>query len=270
MRNTIWLVTLAALLLPVAAMAGPGMSGSLPQGSPLALSIVDVAAPAPAGPALNPSVIALSTPLVAPIRYRPRAYRERGRVMPTTWQLHAGFFDPTDNFSTGFYGGFRAGPQIDPNVQIGAGVDWWHKSQSQTVNIDTGPLPGGGTTERQLELSHSSADLIPILAFVQFSGDENMSVIPYAGAGLGYAWLFLHADDFQTGTSFDATYGGFAWQGWAGVGIPLNGQSRLVGEVFYNGTEVGRDVDDVFLGATYREIVKMNGVGARFGMSWGF
>ncbi len=269
MRITIWSLTLAAALVPGVALAAPGTSGSLTDASPLALSIVTPDASTPAT-ALNPSVVALTTPLVAPIRYRPGHYRGRGYVMPTTWQIHAGFMDPTDNFSTGFYGGFRGGPQVSPNVQIGVGVDWWHKSESQTVNIDQGPLPGGGTTERQLELSHSSVDLLPMLAFVQVSGDENLAVIPYGGAGIGYEVLFLSAEDFQTATSFDATYGGFGWQAWGGFGVPLSGQSRINAEVFYNGSEVGRDVEDRFSPVTFREIVKMNGVGVRVGLQWGF
>jgi len=271
MRSTIWLVTLAVALLPAAVATGAGVSGSTSQVSPLALSVVEPGASALiVGPALNPSVTALATPLVAPVRYRPRAYREHGRVMPTTSQVHVGFFDPTDNFSTGFYGGFRVGPQVDPRVQIGLAVDWWHKAESQTVSIDQGPLPGGGTGERRLELSRSSADMIPILGFVQISGDENMAVIPYVGAGVGFAALFLNADDYQSGETFDATYGGFAWQVWGGAGVPLSGRARLNGEVFYNGCEVGRDVDDPFYAATYREIVKMDGVGMRVGVQWGF
>lgn len=268
MRSSIWLVLLAAVLSPVAAPADPGPSTYLPQGSVFALPVAGVVMPLLAPGA--PPTVSLATPVVAGVRYRPREYRERGRVMPTTTQLHVGFFDPTDNFSSGFNGGFRIGPQADPNVQIGLALDWWHKSESHTVSIEQGPLPGGGTGERRLELSRSSADLVPILGFVQVSGSENMSVIPYAGIGAGFEVLSLSADDFETGESFEATYAGFGWQVWAGAAVPLSGRTRVTGEVFYNGCEVGRDVDDAYYAATYRELVKMDGVGLRIGLSWGF
>ena len=267
MRSNFWAATLVALMLPAA--AGSATSTGPAPGPSLALAIVDVASAAwSAGPAASVPSLALAAPLVAPVRYRPREYRARGSAMPTTSQIHAGFFDPSENFSTGFYGGFRVGPQVDPRLQLGLAVDWWHKGESQTVRIDQGPLPGGGSGERRRELSRSSADLIPILFFAQLSGDENLSIIPYGGAGIGYEVLSLTAEDYATRQIFDAAYGGLGWQVWAGAAMPLSGRTRVTGEVFYNGSEVGRDVDDFEF--SYREIVKMNGVGMRFGASWGF
>jgi len=271
MRTNLWMAAIAATLISVAAAAGPGAAGSLPQNPSLA-PVVDAGTVALTTDAAAPRSFALTTPLAAGITYRPRAYRSRQSVMPTTTQIHVGFFDPTDNFSTGFDGGFRIGPQVDPHVQLGLAMDWWHKSESATMGLGSVPLPGG-TGSEQLVLSRSTADLVPILAFVQVSGDENMPVIPYGGFGVGYEWLVLNADDFATGDSFDQTFGGFGWQLWGGAGVPLDGRTRINGEVFYNGSEVGSDVD-VYLTdigtATVRDVVKMNGLGMRFGVSWGF
>jgi hypothetical protein len=97
-----------------------------------------------------------------------------------------------------------------------------------------------------------------------------MQLVPYIGGSLGYELMNLSADNFQTGQSFDATYGGWGWQAWAGVGIPLSGQARLNGEVFINQAELGRDVGDDASGQTVRETVKANGAGLRIGMAWGF
>jgi hypothetical protein len=270
MRTYLWKAALVAALLPVTAAASPGASGSLLQNSSLVMPLVSFAPAADlATEALAPSTFALATPFVGGVGYRPRAYRSHASVMPTTTQVHIGFFDPTDNFSTGFEGGFRMGPQVDPHVQIGLAMDWWHRSESTTM--DLGPRVGGRST--RLVLSKSSADLLPILAFVQVSGDENMPVIPYGGFGAGYEWLFLTGEDYQVPGSYDQTLGGFGWQLWGGVGVPLDGRTRVNGEVFYNGSEVGRDVDvdipEIGL-ATVRDVVKMNGLGMRFGLSWGF
>src|SRR5437660_8586622 len=66
------------------------------------------------------------------VHYRPRSYgRSRyNSFMPFVTQLHAGFFDPSGSPSSGFLFGLRAGPMVDPHVQLGASVDWEHKSAS--------------------------------------------------------------------------------------------------------------------------------------------
>ena len=270
MRTSIWIAVLVAASLPAVAAADRGAPAATSSAATLALPIVDPGTAVLSG-AARPATVGFTVPFVGGVRYRPRYYRERQPIMPVTTQVYAGFFDPTDNFSTGFNGGFRAGPQIDPHVQIGMAVDWWHKSESERMSLGTVPLPGGSGSE-ELVLSRSTANLLPILGFVQVSGDENMPVIPYAGVGAGYEWLFLNADDYVTGESFDQTFGGFGWQLWGGAALPLSGRSRLIGEVFYNGSEVGSDVDvptpDGLL--TVRDVVQMNGVGMRFGLSWGF
>ncbi len=273
MRTYLWKAALVATLLPVTAAASPGASGSLLETSSFAMPLVSVTpATVVAAPAGTPPTLALSSPFVGGVGYRPRAYRSRASVMPTTTQVHVGFFDPSDNFSSGLVGGFRMGPQVDPHVQLGVAVDWWHRSEKSTLNLGEFSLPSG-TGHEQLILSKASADLMPILAFVQVSGDENMPVIPYGGFGIGYEWLFISADDYVTRESFSQTFGGMGWQAWGGVGLPLDGRTRLNGEVFYNGSEVGSDVDVDIVGygpATVRDVVQMNGLGMRFGISWGF
>ena len=273
MRTYLWMAALAAALLPITAAASPGASGSFLQNPSFMMPLVSVTSAAVmAGEVAVPPTLALATPFVGGVVYRPRAYRSRASVMPTTTQVHVGFFDPSDNFSTGFEGGVRMGPQVDPHVQIGLGLDWWHKSESTRMRLGDVTVPGG-TGSEELLLSRSTADLMPILAFVQVSGDENMPVIPYGGFGVGYEWLFISADDYRTSDSFSQTFGGFGWQAWGGAGIPLDGRTRLNGEVFYNGSEVGSDVDVDYPGlglVTVRDVVQMNGLGMRVGIAWGF
>ena len=263
MRTCLWMAALAAVLLPVAAAASPGASGGLLQNPCIVTPLVSVTPTAVVAAA--PPTLALATPFVGGIGYGAPAQHSGGSVMPVTTQLHAGFFDPADDFSSGFVGGFRMGPQVDPHVQIGLAMDWWHKSESTTMRL------GGGGTEK-LVLSTVDADLLPVLAFVQVRGDENLPIIPYGGVGVGYEWLFLSSYDYRYGY-FDETLGGFGWQVWGGIGIPLNGRTRVVGEVFYDGSEVSSDVE-VFspeVGyAVVRHEISMNGVGMRFGISWGF
>lgn len=263
MRSSPWtFAALASLLLPAVVVADPASVASLARTDLNATSFTA----ADAAP-----TVSLTTPLVAGVRYRPRGYYRDERsnwYMPTWTQLHAGFLDPTDNFGTSFDGGVRIGPMVDPHIQLGVGLDWWHRSTSETANLGSLPLPGG-SANAQIELSRSTADLVPLLGFVQVSGDEDMPVVPYGGAGIGYEWLIVHAERADTGDTFDQTFGGFGWQAWVGAGIPLSGHARVNGEVFYNGSEPRADVilDD---GTPATAKVNMNGVGMRFGIAWGF
>ena len=202
---------------------------------------------------------------------RPRRYPEDARSPGSSSmvsQLHIGFFNPSEFSSTGMVLGFRGGVAPDPHVQVGVDVDWHYKSDHQTDVVSQQTLPTGGSAQVRRELSRASSNLFPVLGYLQVSGDGSMPVIPYAGAGVGYEAYFLSPDDFNTGAHFDAQYGGFAWQAWAGAQVPLSGRSRLVGEVFMNQAELGRDVD--IGGVPYRETVNLNGAGMRFGASWGF
>ncbi len=262
MRSSLWkCAALVSLLLPVVAAADQA-----PAIAPVPIGLATSFTPA------GPPALELGTPFVGGVRYRPRGHYRDERSswsMPTWTQIHAGFFDPNDNFATSFDGGIRIGPMVDPHVQLGVALDWWHRNTSQTENLGSVPIPGGGATA-QRELSHSTADLVPLMAFVQVSGDENMPVIPFGGAGVGYEWLVVSGDD-QFGSNFDATFGGFGWQAWGGAAIPLSGQTRLSGEVFYNGSEPENNDDFVTENGDPATVkVNMNGLGMRIGLSWGF
>jgi len=273
MRIKLWPVVLAAVAFPVVAAANPGVSG-VPLLNPafdVSAATVSVTPKAPDAPAAD-AALALKRPFVSRVGYRPRAYRSPMRAMPITAQFHVGFFYPVDNFSTGFDAGFRIGPQVDPHVQIGLAMEWWHRSDDEVLDLGKIEAPGGAAYE-ELILSESTANLVPILVFVQVRGDENMPVIPYGGFGVGYEWLSVTADDYLTHESFDQTYGGFGWQTWLGAALPLDWRLRLNAEVFLNNCDVDTEVDvyiEDYGPATVRDVVNMNGVGMRVGITWGF
>jgi hypothetical protein len=206
-------------------------------------------------------------------RYRPRRerYHDRGYARARgVSQLHIGFLDPDGAADPGFVVGFRGGQQVDDMFQIGLGVDWRNKSGRATEVVQETVGPGGEVIRVRRDLSRYSSNLFPGIAYLQLSGPSNLGVIPYFGAAGSWQVLFLNADDFQTGQSFDATYDGFGWQLWGGAAVPLSGRSRLVGEVFLNDADLSRDVFDSASGTTIRETVSTDGVGARFGVNWGF
>ena len=258
------LAALLATLGPAAvARAGDVEGAAAPAGSALTLS-----------PAVTAGLVLLegAGPRLESIRYEPRRYRDyhtpRDHRSSGVSQLHAGFFDPKEFSSPGVLFGFRGGATIDERVQVGIDVDWRYKSEQQTVVVSRQTLPAGGTAEVRRVLSRASSNLLPILGYIQLGSGRDLPLSPYVGAGAGYEAYFISADDFNTGSHFDAQYGGFAWQAWVGAQIPLSARSRLIAEVFTNQAELGRDVD--VSGQTYRETVNLDGTGMRFGINWGF
>jgi hypothetical protein len=271
-RTLITIAATAALLVPTASRAAASGAAVTFRPSAFALPLPDLSDVPPTEEPIWTAGQPAPTRYEA-VRYRPRSRYRRsgpGPGLGTLSQIHIGFFDPEGDVDNGFVGGLRGGPLLDPHVQVGVGVDWVHRSDNQSTLVGTTAGPGGTVITTQRELARSSSNLFPLMGFVQFQADENLPFIPYFGAGGGYEVLFLSADDYVTGASFDATYGGWGWQAWGGAAIPLSGRSRLSGEIFLNECEVHRDVDDPSVGGTVREIVKQNGVGVRVGMTWGF
>lgn len=259
---------------------------------PATLFLVDAAVGSEhAAPAAGPSLLALPAVSSGPqlsattfeaIRHRPRRWRDRDRDRDDRWersrrsstdgfaQIHGGFFDPDGDPPSSFLGGVRAGANIDDRFQVGFGIDWNHRSDRQTTVVQSIPLPDGSTAERQVVLAQSSANLIPMMAFIQLSPGIHLPFSPYFGAGAGYQMLFLSAEDFDSGADFDATYSGWGWQLWGGASIPLSGNARFAAEAFVNGAELERDVRDETTGDELREIVPQDGIGMRLGFNWGF
>jgi hypothetical protein len=181
-------------------------------------------------------------------------------------QIHGGVFAHEENGPRSYAFGLRGGPAIDPHLQVGVGVDWYHRTEDpQAVVAET--LQVGQPVTKSRVLSHASSDLIPVMAFLQVSVGKGL--IPYAGIAGQYQFLLLSATDYATGADYNADFGGWGWQAWGGLGLQF-GRSRLFGEVFINQGDVTRDVHDPASAVTYRETVNADGGGARFGLSWGF
>ena len=193
----------------------------------------------------------------------PRASSSR-IVVPL--QIHGGFFAHEENAPRSYAAGLRGGPAIDRHLQVGVGVDWYHRTDSEReVVADT--LQAGQPVKVTRVLSQASSDLIPIQAFLQLSVGRGL--VPYAGIAGEYQFLVLSATDHVTGAGYKANFGGLGWQAWGGLGLDI-GRSRLFGEVFVNAGDVERDVRDPVSGTAYRESINADGGGLRCGLSWGF
>jgi len=298
----------AALIVPMLSAARPAFAATTPgeasaPPSAFALPLSDVLSPNTASVALASSSETIASDFAAPppderpamvggtdpqvsfasryvigsryesSRYRPRRDRGyghgpwRGRGVS---QIHAGFLDPDGAPDAGFLAGFRGGQRIDDVFEIGLGIDWRNKSGRSFETARETIGPGGEPIVVRRDISRYSSNLFPALLYMQISGPSHLAFVPYVGAAASWQVLFLEADDFTTGERFDATFDGFGWQLWGGAAFPLSGRSRLIGEVFMNQADLNRDVFDPTVGQDVRETVSTDGLGARFGMSWGF
>ncbi len=228
--------------------------------------------PAPEAPVSLLLTQAPAAPELLGVHYRPRSRGRYARQPESAGvsQVHVGFFDPDGDQGSRFDIGVRGGPMLDENLQIGLGVDWIRKSENISSVTTQQIGPGGVPIDVKQDIARASVNMFPIMGFVQVSANEDMGIVPYFGAAAGYEVLVLSGDDFVTGDSFEGTFSGWGWQLWGGVGVPLGGRTRLTGEAFVNGAELGRDANDALSGLSVHETVNADGMGLRFGLAWGF
>ncbi len=229
------------------------------------------------------SAEAAGTPVATPTLLG-LVYQPRGAYPPPTAYHHAA----PPAFSQGYFGlhggvfriedtavdagdvGMKLGLSLAPMLRVGTLVDYQWRSISQTAPIGTIEGPGGTNITNSYDLGSGHSDLVPWLGFIEIGPVPRAVVSPYVGVGAGYEWLHLHATRSDIPVAFDASYGGFGWQGWAGVAMKLSDTIKLNGEVYGNFSEVSRDAYDEILGAVVKESVKMDGVGVRGGLQFGF
>lgn len=194
-------------------------------------------------------------------------YHETGRYRsPIVTQLSTGLYSPAGPTATSFLLSARAGPQVDPQVQLGFLIDWAHKEDRVAATFGHETVGGVDLAYEDSRLRGRS-DLVPLLAFVQVSGPDRSRLIPYGGIGAGYEFLSMEAER-PDGSRFDGTFGGWGWQLWAGAALPFSDSARLSGEFFVNRVDLGRDVR--VDGRELRQTASFNGPGLRAGVSWGF
>jgi hypothetical protein len=272
----------SAFARPIPYVLGPNAAGPASDGSaseiasefvrrsPPERSSPDAASDLPAD---HPPIPYAHPTTLEAVSFQPRRAPYHAPSAASHWrgvsQLHAGFLDPDGPSEVGFDMGFRAGHEVDQMFQLGVGLDWRTKSGNTTSLAHSSLGPGGETIVTQIEAAHFSSNLLPVLAYAQLSGPARR-IVPYVGIAGSWQVLFLQADDYTTGQRFDATYNGWGWQAWGGAGITMVGRTRLIGEVFMNQGNVGRDVYDPYYGAVVRETISTDGFGVRGGVSWGF
>lgn len=272
--------TRRALLGAVAIVLGSSaaLAATSLQPSSLALSRVDLGRAAAAADLPFSPVLLAAAPAPEPVqfgavRYQPeqqqQQYDNPASDRPIVSQLHGGYFDASANNTNPFIVGLRAGPMIDKRLQVGLMLDWVHQTKNLANVLSTTEGPGSITVKTQQDTARALLNLVPIMAFAQASGFGLLGLVPYVGAAGGYEVLVLSADNFVNGNSFEANFGGWGYQVYAGCGLPLGGRTRLNGELFVNQATLSKTITDAN-GVTAKQVVDLNGIGFRLGLAWGY
>lgn len=235
-----------------------------------ALVLVLAVVPAVAAPAVDPFA-----PRLLAIDYLAQqspggGSSDSGTVYAKMWtptprtgavHLHGGVFAPIQASATSAMLGLRIAGNMGRPLLVGFMTGWTYNSKSLLEPVSTG-LQG---FEPNTVLATVNANLVPAMVFMQVTLTEKYFLVPYVGVAAGYEWLILQAKDYRTDADSSLTYGNWAWQWHAGMGLKVSNSMRLDTEVFYNGGSLARDVYDVN-GVRRRETVDVDGAGARIGL----
>lgn len=238
----------------------------------LATLVVSTVWSAPGRAQTAPSVPSLvrEAPQVLGLLYRARG-RDRLPESSLVTQVQFGVFDPQGDADSRQVIGLRFGPMVDENVHLGLAVDWFHRGENRSTLVETVSSPAGPIEQERI-VATSRVDHVPVQLFAQFSGSEDLALIPYGGLGFGYQLLSLKGEDRTTVpvVTYDGWFSGWGWQAWAGAGLPLGARTRLTAELFLNRAVLRRDTTDPLSGLTVTEKVRASGSGLRGGLAWGF
>ena len=174
--------------------------------------------------------------------------------------LHGGMFTPVEVNAPSPMIGVRLSKLVSSHLQAGvlSGYTLQRKDQTEPVNS----LPG---TQPQRVLARTDAQLVPLMGFLRVNFTQKFWLVPYVGVGAGYEWLLYESIDYQTEVTNSSTFSNWAWEGWVGMGLRLGQSLRVNGEIFYNGASLERNVVDES-DQPWKEVVDLNGVGARVGL----
>ena len=211
---------------------------------------------APARPARLVLLLALWMLLAVGV---PAAHAQQA---PKLWsiQLDGGLFTPIEANGAIPTVGTRYCKHFGSHLQGGLLARWTMKRTR--VEAPTGDVQA---SEPYVELARVDAYMVPLMGFLQVDLTDRAFLVPFAGAGLGYEWLVIDAEDYRTGAKLHSNYANIAWEGYVGMGVRLTSRVRLNSELFYHGGSLKRNVLDA-QGRTWREVVDVDGVGARLGL----
>ena len=209
-------------------------------------------------------------------RYWPEDRRRRSRTerrdhgaIDGWFDLRGGFYDAEDVTANDWTIGMKVVGRVAPSVHAGIAADLHRRSDAQRIVTSQYVDATGHTVTTTATSSEAESNLVPLMGVLEFHVPAP-GLDPYFGAAAGWEFLNVRVRDFATGFDADANYDGPGYQLFGGVGVPIGSRARITGEAYWNGATVKRDVIDLNTGFLVQERVKVDGVGARAGLSFAF
>jgi len=179
--------------------------------------------------------------------------------------IGAGYLDPKGakgSMLVGFI--FQRG--VDEAVDVGIGVDLFHKKYSEESEVAQENLQGLTTKTYTTSVDYSRT-IIPVTLNldVKIRITSNLGYLIHGG--ISYQFLISKEKNYELNSTQTRNFGGLGWQGSGGIYYKVGARSRLLLNAFYNSCEVSREVKESQLGLPVSERVDLSGLGFKIGVA---
>jgi hypothetical protein len=182
----------------------------------------------------------------------------------TVLGINAGYTNPKDA-KDGMLFGFVFGKSIDEAVDIGLGVDVFHKTYTEESRVAQ-ETQQGLTTNTYFTSVEYSRTILPLSLLVDVKIPLGRYLGYYIRGALSYEFLFSKEKNYEVNTSENRRYGGLGWQGAGGLYYIVGSRSTFTASVTYNACEVSRSIDESTQGLPVSERIDLSGLGFRVGV----
>jgi len=185
------------------------------------------------------------------------------------FDIRGGFFDTQDVSKNDWTLGVKAMGKVTPQLSLGMSTDLHRRSEAERIVTSQYTDPTGHVVTTSSTAFDASSNLVPLMGVLELHVPA-VGIDPYFGAAGGWEFLNVQVRDFTTGEESEANYDGPGYQLFGGVGVPIGQRARFVGEAYWNGSTVKRDVIDPSTGFLVQERIGVDGGGVRAGLGFAF
>jgi hypothetical protein len=184
----------------------------------------------------------------------------------SAYTLRVSYYDP-ESAEAGFTFGGSAGAVFDDVVTLGVGTDVYYRNFKKDTKVaDVDYLNGDESALYMTEIQYTTL-IVPIMAELSVRIPIVWKLSIFGHGGLGFDVMWAKEENYDTGSTDNRWYAGFAWMGGAGLSIKLGTDTALYAEGFYKHSKVKRNRDDLTVDMPVFEEVDLSGLGVRLGVA---
>jgi hypothetical protein len=184
----------------------------------------------------------------------------------SAYTLRVSYYEP-ESAEAGFTFGGSAGAVFDDIVTLGFGTDIYFRNFTKDTKVaDEEYLNGDESAIYVREIQYTTL-IVPLMAELTVRIPIAWKLSAFGHGGLGFEFMWAKEENFDTGSTDNRWYGGFAWMGGAGLSLKLGTDTSLYAEGFYKHSKVKRNRDDLTVDMPVFEEVDLSGLGVRLGVA---